>query len=238
MRLDSFIELVVNLSLAQIRVDLYEDEAEGGYYANHIVPKITNGALKARLKAEYGYTSGESTYDDYIRRLRRTSFVTCWYEGSVESHGMWKVYGRQSESVAIETTVGRLRQLLVQNGYGAALVERIKYEPMPAEITRIEDYLLHKLPEYKYELEVRTIMLNGRFNDQQKLVLPLDFSPAVMPNFVETIIVAPGTRDSLFKAIVDLVRDYWNRHNLPRIPNINRSSLENYRIPHLPYQVP
>lgn len=83
MKLNSFLELLSG-HLIQTRIDVLNDAAEGAYGYKHI-----------RL-------SGASDVPQAIREARQRVVATYWFEFEErESSGMWSVYGRTGESVAI-----------------------------------------------------------------------------------------------------------------------------------------
>src|SRR5690242_5783539 len=44
-----------------------------------------------------------------IPRWRQKTFINCWASSEHESHALWRVYCGASEGVAIQTTLGKLR---------------------------------------------------------------------------------------------------------------------------------
>lgn len=150
MKLNSFIELLSG-RLVQTRIDVSGDAAEGafGWRAVRFSPAVL---------ARVGLTRNDGALsDEVIRRARTFAAATYWFEFDRESFGMWNVYGRSGESVAIETTVGTLREILSRNG--DARVERMRYSPMRGEIADLHTLFFHKRREYKEEREIRSVQI-------------------------------------------------------------------------------
>jgi len=58
---------------------------------------------------------------------------------------MWSLYGRLSESVAIETTVGALRSVLSKRG--DIRIERMRYTPASGTIFDLRDLYFEPMPD-------------------------------------------------------------------------------------------
>jgi hypothetical protein len=114
---------------------------------------------------------------------------------------MWNLYGRSGESVAIETTVGALRELLGREG--KVRIERMRYEPMQGEIDDIATLFFHKRREYKEEREIRSVQvfekpLPDTIVDQR---LSLDD----LNRLIRRIILAPDSRQTFVEAVKHIV---------------------------------
>jgi hypothetical protein len=183
MKLNSFLELLSG-HLIQTRIDVLQDAAEGAYgYKSIRFPK----------RADVVET---------IRRARTQVAATYWFEFEErESYGMWNLYGRSGESVAIETTVGALRELLGREG--KVRIERMRYEPMQGEIDDIATLFFHKRREYKEEREIRSVQvfekpLPDTIVDQR---LSLDD----LNRLIRRIILAPDSRQTFVEAVKHIV---------------------------------
>src|SRR6185437_9141510 len=117
--------------------------------------------------------------------------ATYWFEFEErESYGMWNVYGRSGESVAIETTVGVLRELLGREG--PVRIERMRYEPMRGEIDDIATLFFHKRREYKEENEIRSVQVFNKPLTNSIVDQPLSLDD--LNTLIRRIILAPDSR--------------------------------------------
>ncbi len=190
MKLNSFLELLSG-HLVQTRIDVLSDAAEGAYgYKNiHFTP-----ALLGRLQ----FDGASPAAADVIRRARKHVAATYWFEfEQQESYGMWNIYGRSGESVAVETTVGALREVLSRAG--ETRIERMRYEPMSGEIADIHTLFFHKRGEYKDEREIRSVQvfakpLEGSIFDQRLSLEDLN-------RLIKRIILAPDSRKTFIDAV-------------------------------------
>ncbi len=220
MKLNSFLELLTG-HLIQTRIDVLSDAAEGAYGYKHI--SFTPKLRRAHLGAGAAHDNAE-----VIRRARMRVAATYWFEFEErESYGMWNVYGRTGESVAIETSVGVLRELLSRKG--EVRIERMRYEPMKGEIDDIATLFFHKRREYKEEREIRSVQvfkepLEGTIVDQR---LSLDDLNAL----IRRIILAPDSRQTFINAVKHTVESIFAFEGKRFKGEICGSSLDEDLIP-------
>ena len=224
MKLNSFLELLSG-RLVQTRIDTLHDEAEGafGWRNVHFAPAVLQ---KLGLSRDgNGHAAIHS--DDVIRRARTFVAASYWFEFDRESYGMWNVYGRSGESVAIETTVGALRALLNRNG--DARVERMRYEPMEGEIGDVHTLFFHKRREYRYEREIRSVQvfsepMRGPIVDQR---LSLDDLNVL----VKRIVLAPYSRKTFVAAVEHIVESVFAFEDKRFTGEICKSVLDEDLVP-------
>jgi hypothetical protein len=192
MKLNSFLELLSG-HLIQTRIDVLNDAAEGAYGYKHISFN--------RMLAD-----GVRDTAEVIRGARLRVAATYWFEFEErESYGMWNVYGRTGESVAIETTVGALRELLGRDGQ--VRIERMRYEPMSGEVDDIATLFFHKRREYKEEREIRSVQvfekpLKDTIVDQRLSLDDLNM-------LIRRIILAPDSRQTFIGAVGHIVESVF-----------------------------
>jgi hypothetical protein len=187
-KLNSFLELLSG-HLIQTRIDVLDDAAEGAYGYKHIsfTKALSDGARDTA---------------DVIRRARLRVAATYWFEFEErESYGMWNVYGRTGESVAIETTAGALRDVLGREGQ--VRIERMRYEPMRGEIDDIATLFFHKRREYKEEREIRSVQV---FDEPLKdSIVDQRLSLDDLNTLIRRIILAPDSRQTFIDAVKHIV---------------------------------
>jgi hypothetical protein len=187
MKLNSFLELISG-HLIQTRIDVLNDAAEGAYGYKHI--RFSDGADAIEV----------------IRRARTRVAATYWFEFEErESYGMWSVYGRTGESVAIETTVGALREVLRREGQ--VRIERMRYEPMRGEIDDIATLFFHKRREYKEEREIRSVQLFPE--PLEDSIVDQRLSLDDLNRLVKRIILAPDSRQTFIDAVKHIVESVF-----------------------------
>lgn len=209
MKLNSFLELVSG-HLIQTRIDVLNDAAEGAYGYKRIRFPDTPDAIEA------------------IRRARTRVAATYWFEFEEhESYGMWNVYGRSGESVAIETTVGALRNVLRREGH--VRIERMRYEPMRGTVDDIASLFFHKRREYKEEREIRSVQvfeqpLKDAIVDQRLTLDDLNI-------LIRRIILAPDSRQTFIDAVRHIVESVFAFDGRRFAGKICGSSLDEDLVP-------
>lgn len=209
MKLNSFLELLSG-HLIQTRIDVLNDAAEGAYGHKHI--RLFNGA--------------DTT--EAIRKARTKVAATYWFEFEErESYGMWNVYGRSGESVAIETSVGVLRELLGREG--EVRIERMRYEPMRGEIDDIATLFFHKRREYKEEREIRSVQV---FKEPLKdTIVDQRLSLDDLNTLIRRIILAPDSRQTFIEAVKHIVESVFSFDHKRFTGEICGSSLDEDLVP-------
>jgi hypothetical protein len=109
---------------------------------------------------------------------RQMTFVNCWCASEHESHALWRIYCPPAEGVAIQTTLGRLRQSV-----GGLPVHRVTYD-VPGrsrQTPSLTDLVTKKRPMFAYENEVRIVLKSGWKDDAHPTAitvgLGLDWDP-------------------------------------------------------------
>ena len=209
MKLNSFLELLSG-HLIQTRIDVLNDAAEGAYGYKHIrIP-------------------GENDTIDAIRRARTRVAATYWFEFEErESYGMWSIYGRSGESVAIETTVGALREVLRREGH--VRIERMRYEPMRGEIDDIATLFFHKRREYKDEREIRSVQLFEK--PLEDSIVDQRLSLDDLNTLIKRLILAPDSRQTFIDAVKHVVESVFAFNGKHFAGEIAGSALDEDLVP-------
>jgi hypothetical protein len=220
MKMNSFLELLSG-HLVQSRIDMLHDAAEGAYGWKHI--RFARQVLE-RLQMNHGSAADPS---DVIRRARMHAAATYWFEFDRESYGMWNVYGRTGESVAIETTVGALRELLAREG--EARIERMRYEPMQGEIGDVHTLFFHKRREYKEEREIRSVQIFSK--PLTEPIVDQALSLDDLNTLIKRIILAPDSRKTFVESVKHVVEAVFAYDGKRYEGEICGSSLDEDLIP-------
>jgi hypothetical protein len=69
-------------------------------------------SLRSAIRNSYEENEIDFTYEEFKKRLRERIYVNCWHRGPDDNMAMWTIYGGSSPSVAITTTLGKLKQAL------------------------------------------------------------------------------------------------------------------------------
>ena len=223
-KLNSFLELLSG-HLVQTRIDTLNDAAEGAFGWKHL--RFTPDLLERLGFPRNGKTSNAA---DVIRRARTFVAATYWFEFDRESHGMWSVYGRSGESVAIETTVGALRDVLSREG--DVRIERMRYGPMDGEVGDVHTLFFHKRREYRDEREIRSVQVFRTAMSEP--IFDQRVSLDDLNTLVKRIILAPDSRTTFIDAVNRVVNAVFALENKRFAGEICGSSLDEDLVPQSP----
>lgn len=179
--LSHFLWLLAHQSLYFANLIEFDDQWEGA------LPVGTTEGLKRAYRfavRSYGTALGADTSKEEIDPEMLQKFksalisqqaiygVNCWHQNEVESVAMWKLYTQGRDGVAIQTTVGRLKDCLSHEPRTIfiAKVNYLDHETLPEEGLISHDTLIPivvKRRSFEHESEVRLIM------DRQRDVHPV-----------------------------------------------------------------
>jgi hypothetical protein len=120
------------------------------------------GGLVSQLLAAYKQVNGKFG-------------VSCWHESEYESDAMWKLYSASGQGIAIESTVGQLRESL--GNRTDLLIDPVRYmdfEQDPIEKGHRHYRLFVKRKGFEHEKEVRATILLPKEGEGVALNCDLD----------------------------------------------------------------
>lgn len=97
-----FLDLIHNQRLFFIRGDQLEDKFEGAFTTS----------IRQAIDNSYEINKISFTAREWNSRLREKVFLNCWHANINDNMAMWKIYGRSENSIAITTTVQKLRDTI------------------------------------------------------------------------------------------------------------------------------
>jgi len=115
-----FMSLISKNALCFSRVDEFNDQWEG--VPPRLYLKFFKGMDKETYKTSMEYFSSVNGKkyapaalikdEDDIKKLRKRTFAHCWHEQAVESAAMWKIYGGNTNAIAITSTLAKFKNVL------------------------------------------------------------------------------------------------------------------------------
>ena len=139
-----------------------------------------------------------------VKARRKQTFINCWSASEHESHALWRIFCPSSESVAIQTTLERLKKSV-----GGLPVLEVSYGPheTKGELPDINKLVTQKRPMFAYEQEVRIVLVSDFSNrehpDRITLGAGIDWDPEL---HIETIWVHPEAPFWFMEAVTETVR--------------------------------
>ena len=213
MDLAKFLDLVENRRLFFANGATLSDKYEGS------VPEAIFESKRKEL--EQRGLAGRDLEDELARyrfleanSMVDLALINCWTAEEDESYALWKIYsGGQNLGFAVKSTVGRLIDAIEQGedeypeDYFMGQVEYS--EMLPDEGIHRLKLLTRKMPFYKYENEIRLIVLNyPRSEGGTKTPYPLSVGRNVSVNtetLIECAYVSPFAPGWFFDTIVPVI---------------------------------
>jgi hypothetical protein len=169
MDFEKFKSLLETQSLFFCRSDKFSDPFEGSLPLKEVEYRATEGKRRAEaLGWEYNDevdAKNIAGVKSLHQRFRTSMVVNCWHINNNESDAMWKLYLKDNEGVAVQSTVGRVEQAFTGTSEELSL-SKVRYLDYEKDIWyHPDDYphygynlyipLLHKKIEFQYENEFR-----------------------------------------------------------------------------------
>jgi len=172
-----------------------------------------------------------------FKSLRMYTFINCWHVAEHESAAMWRLYGKEGSSIAVQSTYGRLRGVLLKridkNGspldghVDLALVQYVDYRRDRIPEGYLFDAFLYKRKSFEHERELRAFFQEtpkpGAGHGELVAIPPPEKGrqvPLDLDQLIEAIYVAPSSAASVH----DLVKKVCARYCLNK--PVNCSSLD------------
>ncbi|RVS13535.1 DUF2971 domain-containing protein [Raoultella ornithinolytica] len=216
MDLAKLLHLLHTNTLYHRRINLFDDPFEG------YIPKTnidTHNEIEQWISDTF--FDGEPpkikiTTESESHFARNMTYANCWHINNVESDAMWKLYIKNNEGVAIQTTFERLcKSITDERSVYAGKVEYIDYQNHVIARNNIFNSVSLKRKSFEHERELRTVSaifpkpdpetLNPIFSEATGMNIKIDTSI-----LIENIYIAP-TCEQWF---VDVVRDSLQRHGV------------------------
>jgi hypothetical protein len=180
------------------------DDPLEGYPTKRTIEQFNN---RVSHKQVPGVGDMNRSIKDSIKKFRKHTYVSCWCMNDYESPAMWKVYSKNGEGVAIQSTVGRLKKSLEQAKINFRIddffIGEVKYldekdeGPMDGTIS----LATHKRKSFEHEKEVRVIILDKRNTKGVCLSVDIDI-------LIEKVFVSPSYKKWEYNLLKKLITRY------------------------------
>lgn len=207
MDLSKFISLIEKKALWLARSDTVRDKYEG---------RFPDDMRKAIEKAYESFEDRDDSVvkdaDDFQDYLRKNTFINCWHKNFDENMVMWEIYGRDTNALAIQTTVKKMKNSIdPSNLSGHSLIlKNVTYQRADEipEVLLYEECFFIKRPHFSFEEEVRiSLDTYSRINPTKKT--PYGYHLSVSINdLIEQILIHPDSPDWFIDVINSIVKKY------------------------------
>jgi|GEM_PF-260651 len=153
---DKFLSLLITQSLYFCRSDKFEDPYEG------TISSQTLEQIKT-FTDQLDYNNKEEIFEQMLSLLnasRKMTLVNCWHINEFESDGMWKLYSNVKNSIAIQTTVGKLKEAIEKTNEDV-YIGKVNYVDFDVDFVQAFNMLgpfIYKRKSFAHEQELRAVI--------------------------------------------------------------------------------
>ncbi len=191
--LSKFLDLLMSEKLFMSRSDKFEDQYEGTF-SEPTYEEIKKIAVN------------NPEFLQYYKSHREKVAVSSWHINEYESFAMWQIFTQNSEGLAIQSTVERLKKALDFEKNHQQYIGEVNYIDYKKEYIPFDDMFfpfLFKRKSFQYEREVRIIsdvtQSNIKLNDGLKINVDIN-------QLIEKIYIHPKSENWYKNLVIQLVK--------------------------------
>ena len=223
--IEKFKSLLETKSLFFCRADKFSDPFEGSVPRKEAEYRIQADKLASQqLGREFNEGKAKENSDStgrLHRSLKQSTIVNCWHINENESDAMWRLYLKDNEGVAIQTTAVRMIKAIeeIPDKIGISKIRYIDYEngawyhpiDYPHRHYNLYMPLVHKRNEFKHENEFRLLIdIDEAVHDNQYWETQPNHKGKLIPVNLDTLIekvYLPPTADEHTSALIKKVAE-------------------------------
>ena len=190
--LSKFLDLLLSQKLFMSRSDKFEDQYEGTF-SEPTYEEIKKIAVN------------NPEFLQFYKSHREKVAVSSWHINEYESFAMWQIFTQNSEGLAIQSTVNRLKKALDSETQHKQYIGEVNYIDYKKEYIPFDDMFfpfLFKRKSFQYEREVRIISdvseSNIKLNDGLKINVDIN-------QLIEKIYIHPKSENWYKNLVIELV---------------------------------
>lgn len=190
--LSKFLDILLSGKMFMSRSDKFEDQYEGTFSEPTFeeIKKISENNPK---------------FLDYYKSHRENVVVSSWHTNEYESFAMWQIFTKNNEGLAIQSTIGRLKEALRPERHFEQYIGEVNYIDYKKEYIPFDDAFfpfLFKRKSFQYEREIRVIsdVTNHQMTINDGLKIHVDINM-----LIEKIYIHPKSENWYKKLVIELV---------------------------------
>ena len=209
-----YVWLLQERALFFARVDKLGDPFEGSFSrANEKLRPILYKDLQQQVNKD-GADNPMSKLYEFARHAAKWTYVNCWHQNEYESAAMWKLYGKTSEAIAIQSTYQRLFDCLPENTY-CGRITYLDYDTDWLPEDNVFSPFMHKRKSFEHEHEVRALVQDiPRIENTLDLLGPNPDEgrpvPIDLDGLIERVFVSPDSPAWFFGLVNTVSRQLNN----------------------------
>lgn len=189
--LSKFLDLLLSERMFMARSDKFEDQYEGTF------SEPTYEEIKKLL-------ADNPDYLDAYKSKRKNIVISSWHANSYESYAMWQVFTKNNEGLAIQSTIGHLKNSLIEPKVHQYIGEVNYIDYKKEHIPFDDDFFpfLFKRKSFQYENEIRVITdvtpLDLHVNEGVKIEVNIN-------QMIERLYIHPKSENWYKKLVIEAV---------------------------------
>jgi hypothetical protein len=190
--LSKFLDMLLSQQLFMSRSDKFEDQYEGTFSE----PTFEEIKKIAANKPEFL---------DYYKSHREKVVISSWHINEYESFAMWQIFTKNNEGLAIQSTIGRLKEALQPENRAEQYIGNVNYIDYKKEYIPFDNAFfpfLFKRKSFQYEREVRIItdVSSHNISVNEGIKINVDLN-----QLIEKIYIHPKSENWYKKLVIELV---------------------------------
>lgn len=207
MDLPRFVSMLETKGIWLARADTFKDKHEGRI-PDEMRAVIENAYDNFEEKDKINVKNA----DDFQDYLVKNTFISCWHKNFDENMAMWEIYGKDSNAIAVQTTVENIRNATDPYSLrGHSLIMKPVEYKNADEVKGVllyEECFFRKRRPYRYEEEVRISLDTYNIHSPTK-DNPYGYTlPSELNLLIEEIIVHPDSADWFFSVVNSICNKY------------------------------
>lgn len=191
--LSKFLDMLLSKKLFMSRSDKFEDQYEGTF-SEPTFEEIKKIAVN------------NPKFLDYYKSHREKVVISSWHANEYESFAMWQIFTKNNEGLAIQSTIGRIKEALKSEKHFEQYIGEVNYIDYKKEYIPFDDTFfpfLFKRKSFQYEREIRIIsdVSNSKISINDGLKIDVDIN-----QLIEKIYIHPKSENWYKNLVIEMVQ--------------------------------
>lgn len=191
--LSKFLDMLLSQKLFMSRSDKFEDQYEGTF------SEPTFEEIKK-------IAASNPKFLDYYKSHREKVVISSWHANEYESFAMWQIFTKNNEGLAIQSTIGRLKEALKAEKHFEQHIGNVNYIDYKKEYIPFEDTFfpfLFKRKSFQYEREIRIIsdVSTSKISLNDGLKIDVDINL-----LIEKVYIHPKSENWYKNLVIEMVK--------------------------------
>lgn len=191
--LSKFLDLLLCKQLFMSRSDKFEDQYEGTF-------------SEPTFEEIRKISDDNPQFLDQYKTRRKNVVISSWHINEYESYAMWHIFTKNNEGLAIQSTIGRLKEALGPETCYDQYIGEVKYIDYKKEYLPLDNSFfpfLFKRKSFQYEREVRIVsdLSDHNININEGLKANVDIH-----RLIEKIYIHPKSENWYKNLVIQLMQ--------------------------------